>query len=125
MGFLILPILPVLLIWLSPALSSAAATLEFNVLGVGDSGVGIGREDILPDCLRAVADEQKASRNAVYDLMQRVDAADCAADVAAGDFTLYLDPRVAPSEMPQRVGAVNRVEQPDGCLLYTSDAADE
>ena len=75
--------------------------------------MGIGREDILPYRLRAVADEQKASRHAVDDLMQRVDAADCAADVAAVDFTLDLDPRVAPPEMPQRVGEAHGVGQPD------------
>lgn len=75
--------------------------------------MGIGRDDLLPEGLRAPADEEETARDAVDRLAQGVDAADAAGGRVAADASFDRNPRVAPAEHPDGVAHGERVVYPD------------
>ena len=75
--------------------------------------MGIGRDDLLPEGLRAPADEEETARDAVDRLAQGVDAADAAGGRVAADASFDRNPRVAPAEHPDGVAYGERVVYPD------------
>lgn len=90
-----------------------ASPFDFHVFGVDDPRVGVRRDDLLPERLRAPADEEEAAGDAVDHLPQGVDAADAAHGRVASDAPLDGDPRIAPAEQPHRIAHGVRVAGPD------------